>query len=224
MERTFIGGSASPSRRTGEHPGLAADPARPEEDAVPHPARPHRAGAGGAINARTTPSWPSRSPRWRSESALTITGTVVDNPIVKLGGLEMQLEIAAGREQRRSHRCRSIPLPRPCPMIDFRMDWRYLDLRRPENLLIFKVQTTAEACHARILAASTTLSKSTPPRSWARPARAAPSCSRWIISNARPTWRSRRSSTSRWPWRPGSSASSRSVRSSAPTLPSPPAT
>ena len=30
------------------------------------------------------------------------------------------------------------------PSIDYRLDWRYLDLRRPEVALIFKVQTTAE--------------------------------------------------------------------------------
>jgi aspartyl-tRNA synthetase len=30
------------------------------------------------------------------------------------------------------------------PSVDFRMDWRYLDLRRPQNLLIFEVQTTLE--------------------------------------------------------------------------------
>lgn len=30
------------------------------------------------------------------------------------------------------------------PALDLRLDWRFLDLRRPENRLIFKVQTTAE--------------------------------------------------------------------------------
>ena len=37
--------------------------------------------------------------------------------------------------------------PRPTaadqPALDYRLDWRFLDLRRPENLLMFKVQTTA---------------------------------------------------------------------------------
>lgn len=78
------------------------------------------------------------------ESALTIIGTVVDNPIVKLGGLEIQLDDLVVES------LAQIPVPfdpfgETLPMIDFRMDWRYLDLRRPENLLIFKVQTTAEA-------------------------------------------------------------------------------
>jgi len=78
------------------------------------------------------------------ESALTITGMVVDNPIVKLGGLEIQLESL--RVDSPAH----IPVPfdpfaETLPMIDFRMDWRFMDLRRPEAALIFKVQTTAEA-------------------------------------------------------------------------------
>jgi aspartyl-tRNA synthetase len=78
------------------------------------------------------------------ESALTITGMVVDNPIVKLGGLEVQLE------SMRVDSPAQIPVPfdpfaENLPMIDFRMDWRFMDLRRPEAALIFKVQTTAEA-------------------------------------------------------------------------------
>lgn len=78
------------------------------------------------------------------ESALTITGTVVDNPVVKLGGLEIQLETLSIESMAQ------VPVPfdpfaETLPAIDFRMDWRYLDLRRPENLLIFKAQTTAEA-------------------------------------------------------------------------------
>jgi len=77
------------------------------------------------------------------ESALTITGTVVDNPIVKLGGLEVQLESL------RVESAAEIPVPfdpfaETLPMIDLRMDWRFVDLRRPEAALIFKVQTTAE--------------------------------------------------------------------------------
>jgi len=77
------------------------------------------------------------------ESALTITGKVIDNPIVKLGGIEMQLESIEVNNNA------AIPLAfepfnDTLPALDFRMDWRYLELRRPENLLIFKIQTTAE--------------------------------------------------------------------------------
>ena len=78
-----------------------------------------------------------------TESALTITGKVVKNEIVKLGGIEIQLE-ALGIEN-----AAEIPLPfepfgEYLPDQDFRLDWRYLDLRRDINQLIFEVQTTAE--------------------------------------------------------------------------------
>jgi nondiscriminating aspartyl-tRNA synthetase len=77
------------------------------------------------------------------EAALSIIGKVIDNPIVKLGGIEMQLESIIIDNNAAS------PLPyepfgETQPALDFRMDWRFLDLRRPENLLVFKVQTTAE--------------------------------------------------------------------------------
>ena len=78
------------------------------------------------------------------ETALTITGKVVKNDIVKLGGLEIQLQGLTVEN------AAEIPMPYDpfdndnVPAVDFRMDWRYLDLRRPENLLIFQVQTTLE--------------------------------------------------------------------------------
>lgn len=78
-----------------------------------------------------------------TESALTITGKVVENKIVKLGGLEIQLENLDIENPA------EIPLPfepfgEYLPDQDFRLDWRYLDLRRDINRLIFEVQTTAE--------------------------------------------------------------------------------
>ncbi len=78
-----------------------------------------------------------------TESALTITGKVVDNPVVKLGGLEIQLESL------RVENNAEIPLPfdpfaDSLPVLDFRLDWRYLDLRRPVNNLLFRVETTVE--------------------------------------------------------------------------------
>ncbi len=79
-----------------------------------------------------------------TESALTITGKVIENPIVKLGGLEVQLQDLIVENPAES------PLPfdlfdkANLPAVDFRMDWRFLDLRRNENLLVFRVQTTLE--------------------------------------------------------------------------------
>jgi aspartyl-tRNA synthetase len=79
-----------------------------------------------------------------NESALTVTGKVVKNEVVKLGGLEIQLETLTVEN------AAEIPMPydpfddENMPAVDFRMDWRYLDLRRPQNRLIFEVQTTLE--------------------------------------------------------------------------------
>jgi aspartyl-tRNA synthetase len=78
-----------------------------------------------------------------TESALTITGMVADNPVVKLGGLEVQLETLTVENLAAS------PLPidpfaESLPAIDLRLDWRYLDLRRAQNLLLFQAQTLAE--------------------------------------------------------------------------------
>ena len=74
------------------------------------------------------------------ESAVRITGTVTDNPVVALGGLEVipdRVEVA-NRAQ--------APLP-----IDehsgpeLRLDWRVLDVRlHPQARQIFEVQTTVE--------------------------------------------------------------------------------
>lgn len=77
------------------------------------------------------------------ESAIIVTGKVVDNPVVKLGGLEVQLETLAVDNLAES------PLPfepfgETLPMLDYRLDWRYMDLRRPVNQLLFKVETLVE--------------------------------------------------------------------------------
>ena len=78
------------------------------------------------------------------ESALVITGKVIDNPVVKLGGLEIQLEDLSVENNA------EIPLPfdpfaETLPTLDFRLDWRYLDLRRPVNNLLFKVESTVQS-------------------------------------------------------------------------------
>jgi nondiscriminating aspartyl-tRNA synthetase len=73
------------------------------------------------------------------ESAVTLTGTVMADERVKLGGLELRLEAL---------RVDSLAEPElpiaPDSALDKRIDWRYLDLRRPEHRLIFEVQTAAE--------------------------------------------------------------------------------
>jgi aspartyl/asparaginyl-tRNA synthetase len=68
---------------------------------------------------------------------------VIDNPVVKLNGLEIQLESLTVEN------AAEIPLPfepfaETLPTIDYRQDWRYIDLRRPMNNLFFQVETTVE--------------------------------------------------------------------------------
>jgi nondiscriminating aspartyl-tRNA synthetase len=73
------------------------------------------------------------------ESAVTIIGTVAADERVNLGGLEVkleELEVDAPAEP-------ELPIA-PDSALDKRIDWRYLDLRRPERKLIFEVQTTTE--------------------------------------------------------------------------------
>ena len=73
------------------------------------------------------------------ESAITLTGTVVADERVKLGGLELRidgLEVDSPAEP-------EVPIAADSAL-DKRIDWRYLDLRRPDRRLIFEVQTTVE--------------------------------------------------------------------------------
>ena len=73
------------------------------------------------------------------ESAVTVTGNVVADERVNLGGIELQLEdlhVDSLAEP-------ELPIA-PDSALDKRIDWRYLDLRRPDRRLIFEVQSTVE--------------------------------------------------------------------------------
>jgi aspartyl-tRNA synthetase len=72
-------------------------------------------------------------------SAVAVTGEVVVDPRIRLGGVEIRAHAVnvAG------------PCESPVPIDaasspDLRLDYRFLDLRRPENALTFEVQTAAE--------------------------------------------------------------------------------
>jgi aspartyl-tRNA synthetase len=73
------------------------------------------------------------------ESAVTITGTVVADERVKLGGLELKIETLAVDSLAEE----GLPIA-PDSALDKRIDWRYLDLRRPDRRVIFEVQTAVE--------------------------------------------------------------------------------
>ncbi len=72
-------------------------------------------------------------------SFVWITGRLVHDERVKLGGLEIQLddvEIVTMADP-------ETPIAEDTS-IDKRMDWRFLDLRRPEMNLVFRIQSTIE--------------------------------------------------------------------------------
>lgn len=74
-----------------------------------------------------------------AESAISVTGTTAADERVNLGGLELKIEeldVDALAEP-------ELPVA-PDSALDKRIDWRYLDLRRPDRRLIFEVQTTVE--------------------------------------------------------------------------------
>ena len=77
------------------------------------------------------------------ESVIQATGIVVSNPNVKLGQLEVQLQSLAVDSLSDA----TLPIDvfgKTETEVDKRLDWRFLDLRLPENQLIFRIQTTVE--------------------------------------------------------------------------------
>ncbi|MFF7249093.1 aspartate--tRNA(Asn) ligase [Embleya sp. NPDC008237] len=82
------------------------------------------------------------------ESAVRITGRVVANETVRLGGLELlpeRVEILSAAEP-------GLPIDAHTGP-DRRLDWRFLDLRRPDRRLVLDVQTTVEQAMRRVTAA-----------------------------------------------------------------------
>ena len=73
------------------------------------------------------------------ESAVEIVGRVVRNHSVNLGQLEILPETIKVHGRADSQ----LPIQRGSSL-EHRLDWRYLDLRRRENRLIFGIQTCAE--------------------------------------------------------------------------------
>jgi nondiscriminating aspartyl-tRNA synthetase len=77
------------------------------------------------------------------ESAIQVTGVVMRNPNVKLGQLEVQLQTLSVEAMSEG----TLPIDlfgKTETEVDKRLDWRFLDLRQPQNQLIFQIQTTVE--------------------------------------------------------------------------------
>ena len=68
---------------------------------------------------------------------ITVTGELQHNERVKLGGVEVQIETI----EVVSKALPDNPVADDSN-IDVRLDWRFLDLRRPEQNLVFRIQTT----------------------------------------------------------------------------------
>lgn len=77
------------------------------------------------------------------ETVMTVTGRLVENPSVKLGSMEVILDTLEVDSKAEPHLSLD-PFAEALPSIDLRMDWRFLDLRRPANLLMARVQTAVE--------------------------------------------------------------------------------
>src|SRR6202020_252746 len=75
-----------------------------------------------------------------AESAVRVTGQVLANPVVSLGGLEVIPEAVTVESLAQA------PLPIDAHTgLEGRLDWRFLDLRRRADArLVFEVQTTVE--------------------------------------------------------------------------------
>ncbi len=77
------------------------------------------------------------------ESAVQVKGKIISNPSVKLGQVELQLETIEVISLAEA----TLPIDitgQTETDVDLRQDWRFLELRRPENQAIFRIQTTVE--------------------------------------------------------------------------------
>lgn len=91
------------------------------------------------IDAYLNPEIASIVETLTEESTIEVIGTVISNPSVKLGGIEIDVSEIKVASIAKS----GLPISKDSSL-ELRLDWRYLDLRNPEKLLIFKIQTVAE--------------------------------------------------------------------------------
>ena len=95
------------------------------------------------VDNQTQPELGEIVSRLTRESIVRISGVVVENKQVGLGGLEIQIQTI----EHLSLADPALPIDITSPTqsgIELRMDWKFLDLRRPESRLIFEIQTEVE--------------------------------------------------------------------------------
>ena len=95
------------------------------------------------VDNQTQPELGEIVSRLTRESIVRISGAVVENKEVGLGGLEIQIQAI----EHLSLADPALPIDITSPTqsgIEPRMDWKFLDLRRPESRLIFEIQTEVE--------------------------------------------------------------------------------
>lgn len=131
------------------------------------------------------------------QSSVRVTGKVHVDDFVKLGGVEIWPESIKVESLSES------PLPIDLSEHiesnrDLRLDWRFLDLRRKDHQLIFKVETCIEMAMREFWIDNDFIEIHTP-KIVGTPPKAEPSSSHWISSDRAPILPSLPSSTSRWP-------------------------
>src|ERR1700691_4384998 len=153
------------------------------------------------------------------ESAVRVTGRVVANPVVTLGGIELIPDEVTVESHAES------PLPIDANTgADGRQDWRFLDVRRrPAARLVFEVQTTVERA-MRSFAYAEGCTEMHTPKLMGTASESGAEVFELGYFGRRAYLASRPSFTSRWRSRAASTGSSRSARCSAPSRRSPPGT
>jgi nondiscriminating aspartyl-tRNA synthetase len=91
------------------------------------------------VSKKEDPALASEIEHLTVESAITVTGKIVLNKEIKLGGLEILPHSIT------IHSLAATPLPLASDStLETQMDWRFLSIRSPKTRLIFEVQNTIE--------------------------------------------------------------------------------
>ena len=153
------------------------------------------------------------------ESAVRVTGRVVANPVVTLGGIELIPDEVTVESHAES------PLPIDANTgPEGRLDWRFLDVRRrPAARLVFAVQTTVEQA-MRAFAYSQGCTEMHTPKLMGTASESGAEVFELGYFGRRAYLAQSPQFTSRWRSRAASTGSSRSARCSAPSRRSPPGT